>query len=261
VNGSFTIAANDLHPHLHPHPTGSTMNDSPICFALDYARVEEARAAAARVRDAVGMVKVGLELFVEAGPKAVGIGAEIGLPVFLDLKLHDIPETVERAVARAAALGAKVLTIHAGGGPAMCGRAAARAAKEGTGLVIAAVTVLTSLDAGDLAKLGVGEDVPSHARRLARLAFDEGVRAFVCSPHEVKAMRAELGPEATLITPGVRPSDAAGKDDQKRVATASRAIADGADWLVVGRPIRDAPDPLAAAGALRDEARRALAAR
>src|SRR4051812_25502119 len=189
------------------------------------------------------MVKVGLELFVEAGPKAVAIGEACGRPVFLDLKLHDIPETVERAVARAAALGAKVLTIHASGGPAMCARAAARAAREGTGLVIAAVTGLPSLDGADLGAMGVQRGVAAHARRLARMAFDQGVRAFVCSPHEARAMRAELGSEATILTPGVRASSegsAAKQDDQKRVATAARAIEDGADWLVVGRPIRDA---------------------
>src|SRR3954453_17733337 len=106
-----------------------TTKTSPICFSLDYPRVHETQAGAMRVRDAVGMVKVGLELFVEAGADAVKIGAACGLPVFLDLKLHDIPETVERAVARASALGAKVLTIHASGGPAMCARAVARAEK------------------------------------------------------------------------------------------------------------------------------------
>jgi orotidine-5'-phosphate decarboxylase len=227
---------------------------SPIVFALDFASVEEAQRAALRVREAIGMVKVGLELFVEAGPRALEIGAACGLPVFLDLKLHDIPETVERAVARAAQLGARVLTVHASGGRAMLARAVKRAQTEGTGIEIAAVTVLTSLDAGDLGSLGVGEGVLEHARRLARLAFDEGVRAFVCSPREVAAVRAEVGPEATLITPGVRPSAGAASDDQKRVATPASAAGDGADWLVVGRPIRDAADPLAVARAMRDEA-------
>jgi orotidine-5'-phosphate decarboxylase len=230
---------------------------SPIVFALDFASVPEAERAAMRVREAIGMVKVGLELFVEAGPAALAIGEACKLPVFLDLKLCDIPETVERAVGRAASLGARILTVHAGGGPAMLSRAVKRAAAEGTGLQIAAVTVLTSLDAGDLAKMGVDGDVMTHVRRLARLAFDEGVRTFVCSPREVAAVRAELGKEATLITPGVRPSEGAGGDDQKRVATPARAAADGADWLVVGRPIRDAADPLAVARAMRDEALRA----
>jgi len=243
-------------------PTEAARQGSPIVFALDFANVADAERAAIRVRDAVGMVKVGLELFVEAGPRAVAIGEACGLPVFLDLKLCDIPETVERAVGRAAALGARVLTVHASGGPAMLARAVKRAASEGTGLAIAAVTVLTSLDAGDLERLGVSGDVTTHARRLARLAFDEGVRTFVCSPREVAAMRAELGGEATLITPGVRPTDgsATGGDDQKRIATPARAAADGADWLVVGRPIRDAADPLAMARAMRDEALAAMPA-
>ncbi len=230
---------------------------SVVCFALDYPGLDEARRGAALVRDEVGMLKVGLELFVQAGPEAMKVGAENGLPVFLDLKLHDIPETVERAVGRAAALGASILTVHASGGPTMLQRAVARATKEASGMAIAAVTVLTSLDASDLAAMGVRDDVQAHARRLARMAFDQGVRAFVCSAHEVAAMRAELGPEATLITPGVRPGGDAGGEDQKRVATAARAVADGADWLVVGRPSRDAADPRLAARALREEAQAA----
>src|SRR5271165_6388613 len=134
------------------------------------------------VRDAVGMLKVGLELFVEAGPRAVALGTETGRPVFLDLKLHDIPETVERAVARASALGARMLTVHASGGPAMLSRAAKRARDEGAGLEILAVTVLTSLDARDLEGLGIAGDVRAHVERLARMAWAEGVHGFVCSP-------------------------------------------------------------------------------
>jgi orotidine-5'-phosphate decarboxylase len=233
---------------------------SPIVFALDFASVVEAERAAMRVREAIGMVKVGLELFVEAGPRAMAIGEACGLPVFLDLKLCDIPETVERAVARAAALGARVLTVHASGGPAMLSRAVKSAESAGTGLQIAAVTVLTSLDVGDLGRMGIAGDVLGHVRKLARLAFDEGVRAFVCSPREVAAVRQELGPGAMLITPGVRPSESTGGDDQKRVATPARAAADGANWLVVGRPIRDAADPLAVARAMRDEALEAMRA-
>jgi orotidine-5'-phosphate decarboxylase len=228
--------------------------ESPIVFALDFASVAEAERAAMRVRDAIGMVKVGLELFVAAGPRAVEIGKACSLPVFLDLKLCDIPETVERAVAQAAAHGARLLTVHASGGAAMLSRAVQRAADAGTGMQIAAVTVLTSLDEADLGRVGVPGDVPSQVRRLARLAFDQGVRSFVCSPREVAAVRAELGPDAVLITPGVRPSGGAGDDDQKRVATPARAASDGADWLVVGRPIRDAADPIAVARAMRDEA-------
>ena len=203
------------------------------------------------------MLKVGLELFVEAGPGAVALGREAGLPVFLDLKLHDIPETVERAVGRASSLGARMLTVHAGGGRAMLRRAVDRARSEGAGLEVVAVTVLTSLDAGDLADAGVPGDVPSQVERLARVAWDEGVRAFVCSPHEASRLRAVLGAEATLVTPGVRAAGHAGKDDQKRTLSVGEAVAAGADWVVVGRPIRDAADPLAAAEALTREAQAA----
>jgi orotidine-5'-phosphate decarboxylase len=228
----------------------------PVAFALDLPTLEHARAMALAVRDAVGMLKVGLELFVHAGPPAVALGREAGLPVFLDLKLHDIPETVERAVARASSLGARMLTVHASGGRAMLRRAVERARAEGAGLEIVAVTVLTSLDDGDLASLGMADaNVGAHVERLARLAWDEGVRALVCSPHEAGQLRALLGPEATLVTPGVRGrgrSEAA-KDDQKRTMSAGEAIAAGASWVVVGRPIRDAADPLAAARAIADE--------
>jgi orotidine-5'-phosphate decarboxylase len=234
----------------------------PIAYALDFSSLAEARKAALAVREAIGMVKVGLELFIEGGPAAVSIGREVELPVFLDLKLHDIPETVDRAVARASALGARFLTVHAAGGPAMLRRAVDRAKKEGGGCTIAAVTILTSLDAADLAKMGVAPNVAGQARRLARLAFDEGVRVFVCSPREVAVMRAELGREALLVTAGVRPtSEPRAADDQKRVATARQAIVDGADWLVIGRPIRDAADPLAAARVIGREIEEARAAR
>jgi len=233
---------------------------SPIAFALDFANAEEARAAAKEVAPAIGMVKVGLELFVHSGPSIVKIGQDIGLPVFLDLKLHDIPETVERAVAQASDLGARLITVHASGGRKMLERAVARAKKDGGHLDICAVTILTSLDDTDLDEVGItvtrrlapfnpDSERPqtSHAAtHLAKLAFDAGVRWFVCSPAEVSFLRQALGPEATLVTPGVRPASAE-KGDQKRVATPEHAIANGADWLVVGRPIRDASDRLGAA--------------
>jgi orotidine-5'-phosphate decarboxylase len=239
-------------------------NGSRVVVALDVPSLDRARALASAVRESVGMIKVGLELFVQAGPAAVELGREVGRPVFLDLKLHDIPETVDRAVARAAALGATMLTVHAGGGRAMLKRAVERAGKEGTGLSITAVTVLTSLDAKDLADAGVaagagaGADgsVAEQVQRLARLAWDEGVRCFVCSPHEATPLRRILGPEATLLTPGVRAADTksgAPADDQKRTMSAGEAIAAGASWVVVGRPIRDAADPAAAARAISRE--------
>jgi orotidine-5'-phosphate decarboxylase len=225
------------------------VNRSPIAFALDYASVDEARAAARLVAPAIGMIKVGLELFVGAGPSVVALGKEVGLPVFLDLKLHDIPETVERAVAQASSLGARLVTVHASGGRVMLRRAVERAAREGGELAICAVTVLTSLDDADLRDVGLAGPASEAALRLARVAFEEGVRWFVCSPAEVRSLRSALGKDAVLVTPGVRPASAA-KGDQKRVATPEQAIADGADWVVVGRPIRDASDPLAAARAI-----------
>jgi orotidine-5'-phosphate decarboxylase len=234
------------------HPLVVEKERSHIAFALDFPDVDAARPVARAVLPWVGMLKVGLELFVGAGPRAVELGRELGLPVFLDVKLHDIPETVDRAVARAAASGARFVTVHASGGAVMLRRAVARARAESTGLEIVAVTVLTSMDAEELARTGVPEGPLDQVRRLARLAHDEGVRAFVCSPREIAALRHDLGDDATLITPGIRASEGGG-DDQKRVATATQAIVDGADWLVVGRPIRDAKDPGEAARALARE--------
>jgi orotidine-5'-phosphate decarboxylase len=239
----------------------SSLPESRVVFALDFQSVDGARAAALAVRESVGMLKVGLELFVQAGPAAVAVGAEAGRPVFLDLKLHDIPETVERAVARASALGVRMLTVHAAGGPTMLRRAVERAHKEGHGLEILAVTVLTSFDRRDLEATGVSGDVAAQAERLARMAWDEGVRGFVCSPHEAKLLRHALGPDATLVTPGIRATAARTTDDQKRTMTASEAVAEGADWVVVGRPIRDASDPADAARGLAREVAGALAAR
>jgi orotidine-5'-phosphate decarboxylase len=250
--------------------------NSPIAFALDFANLDDARQAAREVAPEIGMLKVGLELFVACGPEVTTIGRELGLPVFLDLKLHDIPETVERAVAQACRLGARALTVHASGGRAMLKRAVERARAEGGGLDICAVTILTSLDDADLEDLGISvtqrmrafrpeaAETPREPRSkasqaaesLARLAYDEGVRWFVCSASEVGSLRKRLGPDAVLVTPGIRPADAA-KGDQKRVATPEAAIEDGADWLVVGRPIRDAGDRLAAARAIAAAARRA----
>lgn len=222
---------------------------SPIIYALDYPTVAEAARGAAAVGPAVGMLKIGLELFVGNGPSVLALGKDVGLPVFLDLKLHDIPETVERAVARASALGARVVTVHASGGREMLRRAVERAKKDGGTLDVCAVTILTSLDGSDLADVGIADDTAGAALRLARMAHEEGVRWFVCSPAEVGALREALGRDVVLVTPGVRPAAAAG-DDQKRIATPEEAVRAGASWLVVGRPIRDAQDPREAAEAI-----------
>lgn len=223
-----------------------------LAFALDYPTLAEARRGAERVRDAVGVLKVGLELFVREGPAAARMVRELGQELFLDLKLCDIPQTVERAVGSAAQLGARYLTVHATGGANMLERAQTRAQREATGLTLLAVTVLTSLDAGDLSALGVEATPLEHALRLGRLAQASGIGGLVCSSAEVAALRRALGPTLVLATPGIRPGPAAA-DDQKRTGSPARAISDGASLLVVGRPIRDAPDPLKAAQAILDE--------
>jgi orotidine-5'-phosphate decarboxylase len=215
-----------------------------LVFALDYPTLDEARRGAELVRDSVGVLKVGLELFVREGPPAALLGRALGRDVFLDLKLCDIPETVERAVSSAAALGVRYLTVHTCGGTKMLERAA-KCAERG-GVLLLGVTVLTSLDASDLAALGIDAEPRDQALRLARLAWSCGVRGFVCSPLEVGSLRQELGRDAVLVTPGIRPQTP-GSDDQKRTATPGYAIRAGATLLVVGRPIRDAQDPAEAA--------------
>jgi orotidine-5'-phosphate decarboxylase len=229
-----------------------------LAFALDYPTLAEAEAGARRVAAVVGVLKVGLELFVVGGPAAVKLGTDLGSQVFLDLKLHDIPETVERAVATAGQLGARYLTLHAAGGPRMLEAAAQRAEKEGAGLKLLAVTVLTSLDASDLQAIGVTASPAEHVLRLGKLARGLGIHGLVCSTAEVRALREALGPDAILVTPGIRPAGAA-VGDQKRVGTPASALKDGASLLVVGRPIRDAAEPVAAAQSILEEMSGALA--
>src|SRR5690606_35189422 len=165
---------------------------SRLAFALDYGSLDDARRGAERVAESVGVLKVGLELFVREGPRAVAIGRKLDRDVFLDLKLHDIPETVERAVASAASLGVRYLTLHAGGGPRMLEAAARRVERERADLVLLAVTVLTSLDAADLSAVGVTASPLEQAERLADLAAKSGVPGLVCSAAEVAALRARL---------------------------------------------------------------------
>jgi orotidine-5'-phosphate decarboxylase len=235
-----------------------------LAFPLDYPTLDEARHGAGLVAASVGVLKVGLELFVKEGPLAVRLGVDLNAAIFLDLTLHDIPETVERAVASATDLGVRYLTVHAAGGPKMLERAVARADRERTGLEILAVTVLTSLDEADLRAIGCPDGPGPQALRLAKLAVSVGVPGLVCSSAEVGALRRELGPEVTLVTPGIRPAGEGKQDDQKRVGTPASAIRDGSSLLVVGRPIRDAQDPALAAKRILDEiadAERAQASR
>jgi orotidine-5'-phosphate decarboxylase len=196
-----------------------------------------------------GLLKLGLELFTAQGPEAVRrIGARA--PIFLDLKLHDIPNTVAGAVRSLLPLRPAMLTLHAGGGAAMI--AAAREAAEGAGParpILLAVTVLTSIDAATLAATGVAEAPAAQVVRLGRLAMAAGADGLVCSPQEVAPLRAALGAAPILVVPGVRPAGSA-LGDQARTATPAQAVAAGADWIVVGRPITGAPDPAAAAAAI-----------
>jgi orotidine-5'-phosphate decarboxylase len=193
--------------------------------------------------------KVGMELYYAAGNSIVHRLRERGFNVFLDLKLHDIPNTVAGAVRSVSSTGASLLTIHASGGEKMM-RAAAQAAAHPDSPQLLAVTVLTSMDAADLSATGVPDAPEVQVLRLAQLARKAGVTGLVCSPDEVAAVRQTLGSDALLVVPGVRPAGAQGSDDQARVATAAEAISRGASMLVVGRPITQAPDPAAAAAAI-----------
>lgn len=223
-----------------------------IIFALDVPNIIEAKGFIDDLGGPglpsdghVGAFKVGLELFMGAGPAVMRI---IKQPVMLDLKLHDIPETVERAVQRAGDLGVNFLTLHVQQRETM--RRAVKAAEKG-GVQLLGVTVLTSMTDTDLADFCVEGDTLKAVLSRAKLAWDEGVTGFVTSPREVGILR-QTYPNAVLVTPGIRPAGSA-SGDQKRTGTPSQAVQDGADYLVVGRPIRDAADPIAAATAIAQE--------
>jgi orotidine-5'-phosphate decarboxylase len=228
------------------------LTPAPIAVALDAPDLETAARWAALVTPHVSTVKVGLELYLRYGPDVIAsVRGASGVQVFLDLKLHDIPNTVAGAARAVSRLRPAILTVHAAGGPAMI-RAAVESAPH---TQIAAVTILTSLTEGDLSRIGLAGPADEAVRRLAALSVEAGATALVCSPNEVSVVRAEVGPEITLITPGVRPTGAA-TQDQMRVATPEQALADGADLLVIGRPITGSPDPGAAAAAIAASLRR-----
>ena len=229
---------------------------APIAVALDAPDLETAARWAGLVTPHVSTVKVGLELYLRYGPGIVAsIRGASGVRVFLDLKLHDIPATVAGAARAVARLHPDVLTVHAAGGPEVI-RAATAAAPD---TMIAGVTVLTSLGPADLKSIGVKGPLRDAVRRLAVLAVGAGARGLVCSPREVAEVRAEVGPDITLITPGIRPAGAAAHD-QARTATPEEALRAGADLLVIGRPITSAPDPGAAAAVMASALRRLTAA-
>lgn len=217
----------------------------PVFCAVDTADKDHARALAARVAGRVGGIKLGLEFFMANGRDGVAAVAEDGVPVFLDLKFHDIPNTVAGAVRALGACPYDILTVHAGGGSDMM-RAAKDAARPGAKVV--GVTVLTSMDEDDLAAAGVIGTPADQVRRLAALAHGAGLDGIVCSAHEVAAMRAAW-PEGFFVVPGIRPAGSA-VGDQKRVMTPREAMSAGASILVVGRPITGAEDPGAAADAI-----------
>jgi len=226
---------------------------SRIALALDVPNLDAAKALIEQTHEHVGTFKVGLELFTAVGPAAVEAVQSAGAKCFLDLKLHDIPATMGRSVASASSMGVAYLTVHAVAGSESLQQASASAGSTR----LLAVTVLTSLDEAALEAIGLSGGPRNAANRLATLAWDAGVRGFVASAHECAGLRAMLGEEAFLVTPGIRP---AGSDlgDQKRAMTPADAITAGADLLVVGRPIRDANDPRAAAADIARHVRLAL---
>jgi orotidine-5'-phosphate decarboxylase len=216
-----------------------------LIVAIDTTDPARAATLARAVAPQCGLLKLGLEFFTANGP--AGVRAIGGRPVFLDLKLHDIPNTVAGAVRAVLPLAPRMLTLHAAGGAAMI--AAARAAAGPDGPLLLAVTVLTSLDAAALAATGVAGDPVRQVLRLGRLAIGAGADGLVCSAQEVAALRADLGPGVKLVVPGIRPAGSAA-DDQARTMTPHQALQAGADWIVVGRPITGAADPAQAAAAL-----------
>jgi orotidine-5'-phosphate decarboxylase len=228
-----------------------------LIVALDVPNAKSAMRMVAELESSCTWFKVGLELFVAAGPAVLEPIIARGHSVFLDLKLHDIPNTVAGAVRSAAGLGVRMLTVHASGGLAML--AAAKDALVGFAHPpeLLAVTVLTSIDAEQLNAVGVDQSPSQHVETLAKIGLQAGIRGFVCSPQEVSALRALTGPEGVLVIPGIRPAGAA-IGDQKRVAGPAVALRQGASYLVVGRPITRAPNRAEAATAILEEMAEAL---
>lgn len=228
-----------------------------LIVALDVPNANAAVQLVDQLGDTCQWFKVGLELFVAAGPAVIEPLVARGHSVFLDLKLHDIPNTVAAAVRSATLLGVRMMTLHAAGGPAML--AAAREALNGVANPpqLLAVTVLTSMDQAQVNAVGLERSPAEQVALLARVGLEAGIHGFVCSPREVADLRALTGPEGVLVTPGIRPAGAA-VGDQKRIATPAEALRQGASYLVVGRPITQAPNPAEAAEAILREMAEAL---
>jgi orotidine-5'-phosphate decarboxylase len=221
-----------------------------IIIALDVDELERARELVSLLKHDAGMFKIGKQLFTRYGPQAITMVHNLGGEVFLDLKFHDIPNTVAKAAEEAVRHGVFMFNVHASGGFEMMQQAMSAAQAKAASLKqrkpqVLAVTVLTSLSSADLTALGINGAVPEQVLRLARLARSAGIDGVVASPREIEMIKKECGPDFLVVTPGVRPA-ASAAGDQKRVLTPGEAIRKGADYIVVGRPVTNAPDPLKA---------------
>jgi orotidine-5'-phosphate decarboxylase len=232
-------------------------NKNPIICAIDTGNLETATHLCRHIAPHVGMVKLGLEFFMAHGPQGVQAISKLGLPIFLDVKLHDIPNTVSKAVKSLSTLPLSIITIHTAGGTEMMRMAATMAKEEAAKLnkpapLMIGITVLTSLDTLDLRKIGVNSSPLEQVDRLALLAKDSLLDGIVCSPHEIETVKQNCGKDFITVIPGIRPASTS-LHDQKRVMTPQEALAKGADYLVIGRPITEDSDPAQAAKMIRDE--------
>lgn len=232
-------------------------NKERLIIALDVDTREKALTLVEKLKKDIKVFKIGSELFTSCGPGIVKDVKDKGCGVFLDLKFHDIPNTVAKSAAAAVRLGVLLFNVHALGGPDMMKKAASTVTEEARRLKInkpkiIAVTMLTSMGENNLKKIGIDDNMEKQVLRLARLAKDSGMDGVVASPSEVELIREKTGKDFLVVTPGVRPSWAV-KDDQKRTATPKEAIASGANFIVIGRPIIEAPDPLSAARKVLEE--------
>jgi orotidine-5'-phosphate decarboxylase len=230
-----------------------------LIVALDVDTKEKAVSLVEKLREDVGIFKIGSELFTSCGPDVINEVKSNGCEVFLDLKFHDIPNTVARSAIAAVRSGALIFNVHALGGADMMKKAAEAVTKESRVLKIEkpkiiAVTVLTSMDENNLKKIGIDDNMETQVLRLAKLAMESGMDGVVASPSETGLIRKSIGNDFLIVTPGVRPSWAA-VNDQKRIATPKEAIENGADFIVVGRPITEAADPVSAAKKVLEEIR------
>ena len=230
------------------------MTTNPVFCAIDAPTLDEAKRLIGLISGAVCGIKLGLEFFMAEGPEGIRTARPAGMPLFLDIKLHDIPNTVAGAIRSVVPLGPTYITIHASGGRAIMKAAAEAAESEANKLGVPrpkllGVTVLTSLDVADLEAVGQGMEVSAQVERLARLAEQSGLDGVICSPHEIARLRRVLKPTSVLMVPGIRPAGSEA-GDQKRMMTPKEAMEAGATHLVIGRPITAAPDPAAAARAI-----------